>query len=157
MNTQQDVFQRASIFIIFFQYFFCNVFFYSVFFFIIFLAQEKEKEKVQEKVQEKEKEKVPEKEEVVRNICPQFLLGQCRTKKCPGLHFALPYCWQFKLCNSTVSWCNFKKIDCVNIEKYFCDVNCTDAGLNISTNISGCESRYVGEVVSSFHLLEASH
>ena len=103
-------------------------------------VQEKVQEKEKEKVQEKEKEKVQEKEEVARNICHQFLLGQCHTKKCPGLHFALPYCWQFKLCNSTVSWCNFKKIDCVNIEKYFCDVNCTDAGLNISTNISGCES-----------------
>ena len=81
-------------------------------------------------------------EEITRNICPQFVTDHCHIKKCSGLHFALPYCWQFKRSSSPVSWCNFKKTDCENIEKYFCDVNCAAAELNISTNIAGSAARY---------------
>ena len=82
-------------------------------------------------------------EEITHNICPQFVTDQCHIKKCSGLHFSLPYCWQFKRLSSPVSWCNFKKIDCENIEKHFCDVNCTAAELNISTNVAGSAARYV--------------
>ncbi|CAB4020168.1 poly [ADP-ribose] polymerase 12-like [Paramuricea clavata] len=76
-------------------------------------------------------------EEVTPNICPQFLMQRCRRKKCSqsNVHFTLPYCWQLKLSSS--SWCSFDNTDCENIEKYFCDVNCTAAELNISTKVPG--------------------
>ncbi|XP_028410999.1 uncharacterized protein LOC114533627 [Dendronephthya gigantea] len=74
-------------------------------------------------------------EEVVPNICVEFLTGYCHVKKCAGIHFGLPYCWQLKIQNKSSSWCNFDETDCINLEKYFCDVNCTAAELDVSTKI----------------------
>ena len=78
-------------------------------------------------------------EEFVPNICLQFLIDQCRGKKCPDVHFSVPYCWQF---NITGSWHNFNTNDCEMIEKYFCDVNCAATELNISTAVTVDVSRY---------------
>ena len=85
--------------------------------------------------------------EVAPDICIQFLLtaGQCPSKKCSYHHYHhLPYCWQYKISGSSGgdSWKNFKKKDCENIEKYFCDVNLPAAELNISTKIMADVSRY---------------
>lgn len=71
-----------------------------------------------------------------------FLTSGCCKKKCSNVHFTLPYCWQFKPLNNK-DWCNFDKADSCDIEKHFCDVNCQDVQMTISTQVTGCaHSRY---------------